>query len=267
MSGVTDLFGPILQIVMIAMRAGALWMFFPILGQAGIPTTVRIAGALTLSTALLRKVGPTLPVWSAAHPPELAELVGFVLKEFMIGAGMGFTARWIFASVMASAHWVGMQMGFSAGGIVDPEFHSSDTSWAELQNWAAIILFFGVGGHLLLIQAMADSYQFNFDLFWDNLLGPTGAQFWIEIGSRFFVWMLRLSGPMVVVLLLLQAALGILSKFIPQINIWSVSIPVTIGVGIMLFIILSPIYADALGGLFNVEKESNYLWLKAMGAR
>ena len=72
---------------------------------------------------------------------------------------------------------------------------------------------------------------------------------------------------MVVVLLLLQAALGILSKFIPQINIWSVSIPVTIGVGIMLFIILSPIYADALGGLFNVEKESNYLWLKAMGAR
>ena len=132
---------------------------------------------------------------------------------------------------------------------------------------ASVVLFFGVGGHLLLIQAMADSYRFDFSEFMAHITGPVAGEFWIVTGSNFFKWMLRLSGPMVVVLLLLQAALGILSKFIPQINIWSVSIPVTIGVGIALFIILSPVYGDALTALFSAGRETHYLWLKAMVGR
>ncbi len=263
----SDLFIPILQVLMISLRAGALWMFFPLFGNARIPTVVRLAGALTLSVSLLRTVGPTLPRWTPMAPPALGEIVSFVSTEFLLGAGMGLASRWMFAVVMSSAHWVGMQMGFSAGGVLDPEYQSSDTSWSEMQSLAAAVLFFGVGGHLFLIQAIADSYRFDFSHFMESITGAPGAQFWTQIGTTFFAWMLRLSGPMVVVLLLLQAALGILSKFIPQINIWSVSIPLTIGVGVILFMLLSPLYGDALTSLFNATHETNRLWLQAMGAR
>ena len=117
-----DLVTPILQILMISLRAGSLWMFFPIFGNARIPHMVRLSGALTLSTALLPMAGPQLPKWSLTHAPALYDLVSFVAREFLLGAGMGLAARWIFSTVQASAHWVGMQMGFSAGGHLDPEY-------------------------------------------------------------------------------------------------------------------------------------------------
>ncbi|MBS1982971.1 MAG: flagellar biosynthetic protein FliR [Bdellovibrionales bacterium] len=253
---------------MILLRAGTLWMFFPIFGQAAIPAMVRLSGAVTLSVALLPTVGASLPPWNLVHPPSSYEMIAFATREMLIGAGMALTARWIFSSVVASAHWIGMQMGFSAGSVIDPERGSTDSSWAELQQFSAIILFFGIGGHLFLIQAIADSYKFDFSDFAVRITdAKLGIQYWGEVGARFFAWMLRLSGPLVAVLLLLQAALGILSKFIPQINIWSVSIPITIGVGVIVFVLLSPLYGDALTTLFSVERETNYLWLKAMGAR
>src|SRR4051812_22614114 len=112
---VNGLFLPILQIFMVSLRVGSIWMFFPVLGQRNIPATVRLAGALALSAALLPLVKPHLPPWTVLALPSLAELVFFISKELVVGLGMGLIARWIFTAGIASAHWVGMQMGFSAG--------------------------------------------------------------------------------------------------------------------------------------------------------
>lgn len=268
MESVPALFDHVIRIVMVLMRVGALWSFFPIFGQNSIPRPVRMAGAVTLAVALLPTAVSHLPAWTLARPPLAGELVLFALREFAIGAGMGLAARWIFSVVMTAAHWAGMQMGFSAGGALDPEFQGSDTSWAEFHQWIGMIIFFGIGGHLFLIQALGDSYQFDMSQFGTRLMDPqAGGAFWIEVGSRFFSWMLRLAGPVVVVLLVIQAALGILSKFIPQINVWTVSIPVTIGAGVVVFALLSPMYGDALASLFNLSRETTYLWLKAVGVR
>ena len=80
-----------------------------------------------------------------------------------IGAGMGLVSKWMFSACVASAQWAGTQMGFSVGGVIDPEMHSSDSAWAQFNQWVGIMLFLAVGGHYTLIQALADSYQFNFD--------------------------------------------------------------------------------------------------------
>ena len=268
MIDINGLFLPIFQVFLVSLRVGALWMFFPILGQKNVPMMVRLAGAITLSLALFPLAKTHLPPWTLVQLPEMGALVIFIAREIMIGAGMGLVARWTFSVAVSSAHWVGMQMGFSAGGIVNPEFETSESGWAEFHQWLATMVFLGVGGHWLLIQAMADSYKFDMSETFSRL-GNTqiATEFWIEIGQRFFFWVLKLSGPMVVVLLLLQAALGVLSRFVPQINVWLVSIPLTIGIGVFVFTLLSPMYGDALQSVFNMGRESNYLWIKFLGAR
>lgn len=266
---VQGLFLPILQLFMVSLRVGSIWMFFPILGQRNLPNTVKLAGALTLSMALYPLVKPHLPAWDLAHLPNASGLVFFISKELVVGLGMGLCARWIFTACVASAHWVGMQMGFSAGSMVNPELEQNETAWAEFNQWIAIMLFLGIGGHWLLIKAVADSYSVDTQSIF-HTLGDTSlaSQFWVEVGRRFFFWMLKLSGPMVVVVLLLQAALGVLSRFIPQINVWLVSLPITIGIGVLVFTFLSPMYGDALGGLFKETQESSYMWLRFLkGAR
>jgi flagellar biosynthetic protein FliR len=265
---IQGIFLPVLQTAMVLLRVGALWMFFPVFGQGAVPAMVRLAGALSLSLALVPAVSGSLPAWTLNTLPGTPELAGFALREFVIGAGMGLVSRWGFASCVAAAHWVGTQMGFSAAGLFDPEFHQSDSSWAEFHNWIAVMLFLGVGGHYLLLQAVVDSYGFRFD---DALMQLTntarGALFWTEVGSRFFVWMLKLAAPLAIVLLLIQGALGVLSKFVPQMNVWSVSMPITLGVGVLVFTIISPMYGDVLGTLFNSSHEMTLLWTRFLGAR
>jgi len=262
------LFTPMLLVVLTFIRVGSLWMFFPILSQANIPMIVRVASGLTLSVALQPLVAGALPVWSLNAMPQISEVLYFVTREFLIGAGMGLVARWFFAAVMSGAQWVGYQMGFSQGSVMNPEFGQNESAWAEFHHWVAVILFFSIGGHWLMIDAVAQSYRFDMTHFFDNLLNPQrGTAFWIDIGSHFFVWMFKLSGPVVVVLLLLQAAMGVLSRFVPQINIWLVSIPVTIGVGVFTFAAISPMYGDVLGELFKSMGEGQYYWLKFVGVR
>jgi flagellar biosynthetic protein FliR len=265
---VGEIFGPVLQIVMILMRVGAFWAIFPFVMQVPLPASIRFASALTLAIALRPLVVPHLPVWSLALPPSLAEIVYFASKEMVLGIGLGFTARWIFSACIASAEWLGTQIGFSQGNLMNPEFEQGESSWSAFNAWLGLMVYFSIGGHWLTIRALSESYRFSFTDVFARLADPVaGTAFWVEIGSSFFAWMLRLSGPMVVVVLLLQAAMGILSKFIPQINVWSVSLPITLGVGVFVFSLLSPMYGDALMNLFRSGAESQFLFLKYMGAR
>ena len=265
---VAGLFGPILKIVMIAVRVGALWMFFPVFSQSAIPARIRFCGVIALSLSLLHAVGPKLPNWNVVLLPTSAEILEFTTREFLVGAGMGLVARWIFAACLASASWVSAQMGFGMSGLFDPEFQSSENSWADFNQWVGVMVFFGIGGHLFFIQALADSYKVDVSQLFLKISDPMlSGGFWSEIGSSFFIWMLKLAAPMAVVLLLVQVSMGVLSRFVPQVNIWSVSIPATLGTGVIVFTLFSPMYSDALSSLFRFNVESNYLWLKFLGAR
>lgn len=264
----TDLFEIIFQVLLVFLRVGTMWMALPILGQANIPTPVRLAGGLTLSMALLPMVASQLPKWSLLAPPELPELVVFITREVLFGIGLGLAARMMFFAAVAAAQWVGVQMGFAMGGLLNPELNQSDSAWAEFNNWLFIMTFLAIGGHLLLIQAMADSYTFSLTNFFARVSDPAIAgAFWIEMGSQFFIWMLKLSGPLLVVLLILQAAMGIISRFIPQINVWFVSIPLTLGIGVFFFTLLSPVYGDALHDLAAFTLEASQGYLRFVGTR
>lgn len=257
-----QIFTFVLQIFLVTLRVGSVWITFPILSQRNIPNIVKISGAIALSIALLPVAGPHLPHWTLRSLPTFPQILAVVARELLVGLGMGFVAKWVFTSCVASAHWVGMQMGFSAGSILNPETSSQESGWAEFHQWIGILLFMGIGGHWLLIQALADSYQVDMHQAFTAISDSRIAlAFWSEVGTKFFVWMLRLSGPMVVVVLLLQAAMGVLSRFVPQINVWLVSLPITIGAGVLVFTFLSPMYGDALGELFKSTNESSYIWL------
>lgn len=258
----------VFDILWVVLRVGAAWMFFPVLSHPSIPMTVRSSMALAFSVALYPLVKSSLPEWSPLAPPALGILVLDVMKELTLGIGMGLVSRWVFTSIMAAAQWVGMQIGFSSGSVVDPESGNQETSWAEFHNWIGIMFFFGVGGHYWILQALTDSYLFNFSTMFERLTdAKMSFGFWSEVGTQFFVWMLKLSGPLVVATLLLQIALGVLSKFIPQINVWLVSIPITLGAGVFLFTILSPMYGNAIEEVLLGFRESQYMWLNFVGVR
>jgi flagellar biosynthetic protein FliR len=263
-----ELIAVVFQVLWILLRVGTAWIFFPVLSHPNIPATVKTASALAFSVALYPIVKSGLPTWTVNNPPALGVLILEVLREILFGVGMGLAAKWIFTSIVAAAQWAGNQIGFSAGSIIDPESGAQDSAWTEFNGWLGIMVFFAVGGQMWLLEALRDSYTFSLkDIFIRLSDVNMAAQFWVQIGADFFVWMLKLSGPMVAVALLLQVALGVLSKFIPQINVWLVSIPLTIGVGVFVFTLLSPMYGDALEDFMRSFRETQYHWLTFVGVR
>jgi flagellar biosynthesis protein FliR len=263
----SDLIFPyLLSIALISVRVAALFIAFPFFSHAAIPMNIKVFATMAFSVALYPAVGSTLPQWTMETLPQMSEIFSRVVLDFVVGIGMGLVARWIFSAVIASADWIGSQMGFSMGGIFSLDTGSDSSSWAEYINWMAILMFLGVGGHHMILSAVKDSYMVDLSQAIVSLTSSErGSIFWIETGSTFFAWMLKLSAPMVVVMLLLQAGLGVLSKFVPQVNLWVVSIPITLGAGVFVFTLLSPMYGDAIGELFKVEQEFQYSWLKYLG--
>jgi flagellar biosynthesis protein FliR len=262
------LFEPIIKIVMILFRVAGFWMFFPWVLSLSIPPIIRVSSALALSLALLPVVGNSLPTWTMAQAPTLAQIVAFGTKEVIIGVALALVGRWFFAAILGASQWVGMQVGFSAAALMNPDFESGDTSWAQFHGWIGLMLYFAVGGHFMTLSALIDSYQFDFSNILERVSSQeAGFQFWTTIGQSFFVWMLKLSGPIVVVTLILQAALGVLSKFIPQINIWTVSIPITLAVGILLSSVIIANYSEVLSGLFKDARGGQDLLLRYLGTR
>jgi len=260
---VDTLFETILGLIQVLLRVGCFWMFFPVFGATSTPAPIRVAGAFCLSFALQPVVAMHLEPWRLDRLPDTSQLFLFALRELAIGAGMGLVCRWMIGTCVAAAHWVGAQMGFSQGGMFNPEFDTSESAWAELHQWMCLTLFLSVGGHYLLLQALKDSYAMDASRVFANLGDlRSGRLLWIEVGSRFFKWMLQLAAPLTVVLLVLQAALGVLSKFIPQMNIWAVSVPITLGVGVFVFSLLSPLYGDALGSLVLSTHDLARIWLR-----
>jgi flagellar biosynthetic protein FliR len=265
---VLSLFEPIMQLIWVSFRVGAFWIAFPFVVSISLPPMVRVASALTLSLALVPLVGKTLPAWTLINPPQMDELVAYAFREVIIGIGLGFLAKFIFSAAIAAASWIGSQIGISAAAVVNPDFQEADTSWSSFHGWIALMIYLGVGGHWFTLQALAESYQFSFTDFYAHLTNASaGVALWSEVGTRFFSWMLKLSGPMLVVILVLQAGLGVLSKFVPQINIWVVSMPITIAVGIIVFAMSMPLYGETLQKLFSAGMETQYLWLRFLGAR
>ncbi len=259
---------PIFQLALVMCRVLSLWMFFPFFGNTQIPMTVRFFGGVALSLSLLGLVSPHLPKWSLSALPDNSSLLYFTVREFIIGAGMGLVVRWAFTAAQASAEWMGMQMGFSAAELFNAETQTQESAWTQFHAMLALLVFIGIGGHWFLLRALVESYQFDFTQMFQHMTDvQRAATFWSEVGQSFFMWMLKLAGPLMVVVFLLQAGLGVLSKFIPQINLWILSIPLTIGVGIFVFTLLSPLYGDALGTLFVATGKSTYGWLNFLGTR
>jgi flagellar biosynthetic protein FliR len=254
------------SVALVSIRVSSLFLFFPFFSSLRIPMTVKIASCFVFSIALLNHAKGSFPADLLNMQVGAGGLVLFIAREFVIGAGMGLVAKAFFQSCLASADWIGTQIGFNMGAVVDPQTETQESSWGIFHDWLAMMVYLALGGHWWSLQAIADSYTLNSALIFTRVSDPSmAALFWIEIGKTFFIWMLKLAGPMLAVVLFLQFSLGVLSKFVPQINLWSVSIPVTLGLGVFAFSMFSPMYGDILSQLFQAERESLYMWLKFLG--
>ena len=211
-----------------------LWPFFrllglftsaPVLSLKGIPRRVKVGLALLIVVA----AQPSLPEMPAiALDSPMALMV--VAQQLLIGLSLGFAARVIFAALEFAGEIVGLQMGLNFAAFFDPVMATQSTSISRLYGTVAAWLFVVMNGHLMLTAALIQSFH-TFPVGPEPLgfIRTLQPQVW---GAEIFKLGLWVALPIVAMLTLVNLVLGLVARVAPQMNIFSVGFPVTIGVGL-----------------------------------
>jgi flagellar biosynthetic protein FliR len=205
----------------------------PIFGEPNVPRQLKVAIAALLAIAL----APALPAMPQVPVVSIGG-VWILIQQVLIGAAIGFTMRMMFAAVLAAGEYVGLQMGLSFASFFDPMSGGATMVVARLLHMLAILIFLALDGHLLLVAALAESFQVV-----PIADAPLAAQGWLLLvhgGAQIFATGFMLALPLVTALLTLNLAMGILNRASPQFSIFAVGFPLTLLAGIGMLQLLMP---------------------------
>ena len=223
--------GAILTYLLVFARVGAMLMLLPGFGTMGVPARVRLVLALAISLALMPTVQSAYP----AHAPQtflsLAILIG---QEVTAGVLVGGMAAVIMSALQVAGFLIASQIGLSYAQTLDP---TQNTQGAVVGNFLTLLgtlMIFLTDLHHMAIGAIAGSYR---------MIPPGGhlptadmAQLVIKLVSSSFALGFQLAAPFLVFGFAVYAALGVLAKLMPQLQVFFVAVPINILCGFVIML-------------------------------
>lgn len=218
--------------MLIFARVGTLVMLMPALGEMTIPARMRLVFALSLSLVLYPLVADAYP----PIPPALPGVLALFGGELLVGFVIGLSARMISAALQVAGSTIAFQMGLGFAQGVDPTQGIQGALFASFLSVLGITLIFATDLHHLFIAAIHDSYR----LFTPGSLLPFGdaAHLAVTIFAQTFRVGVQVAAPFIAFGLVFYLGLGILSRLMPQIQIFFVALPANIMLGFIMLLVL-----------------------------
>ncbi|MBB2486544.1 flagellar biosynthetic protein FliR [Mitsuaria sp. WAJ17] len=208
-------------------RTLALFAGMPVFSQRAMPMRLRIGLALLISVA----AQPSLPPMPATPLDSVPLLLLLLAQQLLIGLSMGFAVRLVFAVLEFAGEVIGLQMGLNFAGFFDPSTGSQGTSTSRFFGSMVAFLFIAVNGHLLLIQALVQSFQaFPVGQAPFEFLRVARPHVW---GAEIFRMGFWIALPLITMLMFVNLVLGVISRVAPQIGVFSVGFPLTVSIGLI----------------------------------
>jgi flagellar biosynthetic protein FliR len=236
--------------ILVFARIGTMIMLLPGLGELSVPVRVRLTIALVLSALLL-------PLHRAAYQLDLGAagpMLVMLGQELLIGGLLGMTARLTISALQVAGSIVAQQLGLGFVTAVDPTQGQQGLIVGNFLTLLGVTLVFATDLHHLVIAALDDSYT----LFRPGevpLTGDMAALTTRTIAGAFRVGV-QLSAPFIVFGLLFNIGLGILSRLMPQMQVFFVGVPLSILVGfLILLLVVGAMMTVFLGYVEGVMRE------------
>jgi flagellar biosynthetic protein FliR len=213
-------------------RVGTMIMLLPGIGEMTLPARVRLTMALLLTAILLPSHQKAYTVDLNTVGPVLIVLV----QELMVGAVLGLTARLAISSLQVAGTVVAQQLGLGFVTAVDPTQNQQGLLVGNFLTLLGITLIFATDLHHLVIAGLDDSYS----LFAPGEMPLVGdvAQHVTRVIAASFRIGIQLSAPFLVFGLLFNLGLGVLSRLMPQMQVFFIGLPLSILLGFLLLIVV-----------------------------
>lgn len=213
-------------------RVGTMVMLLPGVGELNLPARVRLTLALVLTAVLLPAHQKAYAVDLTAMGPVLTML----MQEIVIGAVIGLTARLAISALQVAGTVVAQQLGLGFVTTIDPTQNQQGVLVGNFLTLLGITLVFATNMHHMVIAAMNDSYT----IFQPGEMPLVGdaAQHIVRVTATAFRIGIQLSAPFLVFGLLFNLGLGLLSRLMPQMQVFFIGMPLSIMLGLLLLLVV-----------------------------
>lgn len=231
--------------LLLLIRVSGMTLSSPVFGRQNIPAAAKISYSLALAYFFFT-------VLPQPAPFQYGSLLTYALlcaKELFIGLIMGYLLTLFFSVAFTAGQIVDMQMGFGMANVFDQQSNASIPMIGNLLNVMMMLIFISVGGFERLLSIL------RLTLLHIPVGGVTvsGGIAWV-IASLFaeaFLLGLRMALPVVISGLLGEAAMGMLVRTVPQMNVFVIGLPLKVVLGFVVLLMVLPVYSSLMGTVFD----------------
>ena len=217
----------VLAFFLVLARLSPLFLLAPLFSSHMVPARVRGIVAVALAIGLSPVVG------SANHLPTDVMAIGALLvKELLIGAAFAYALAATFAAIAVAGSFLDTSIGFSYGGLIDPVNGNQSAVLSSAYSMVGLLVFIAIGGDGWVIQGLARTYDVVGLIDYPSLghlVGGAGKAF-----VQIFASAIEVAGPVLLALILTDAAFGVVTRVVPQLNVFQVGLPAKVVIGLLL---------------------------------
>ena len=253
-----DLLIQIYYLGLILFRIIGLFLVAPIFGSRALPKRLKIGLAVLIIIILY----PEIPVDQIKWPQPLLAMIIYFIMEFIVGILMGFIFSLSFITIQLAGQFIDRRMGFALANVMNPGGGFQVPLVGQFKNIIATLIFLVSNGHHYILNVLSDSFiivpinQFTPSYELGDIL--------IKIISDIFPIAFKIAVPIISILFIIDLSFGLVSRVVPQLNVFIMGLPTKSLVGVLMLSLLLINYVSFLDGFFTDAVDDLYNVLQVM---
>ena len=243
---------------LIFIRMAAFFSIAPLFGRQNVPKYIKIGFSILLAVLLYN----TLNVPSSNNIEGIYSYAQKIIIELLVGLILGFVSFAMFTAIYIAGQLIDMQIGFGVVNVLDP---LSDIQEPLTSNFYCMVIFLTFRGHHMLIKTLFESYKYipigNVE-FSDGVVSEA-----IVILGNLFIMGFKIAAPITAAIIIADVAMGVISRTVPQFNVFVVGMPLKIAIGLLIILITMPIFVELISSHFYDMDKEMFNFIRGMSGR
>jgi len=236
----------VLAFFLVLARISPLFLLAPLFSSKLVAPRVKTVLALGLAIGLSPVVSGDMHL-----PTGVMDIAGLVAKELLVGTAFAYTLAATFAALSVAGSFLDSTIGFSYGSLVDPVNGNNSAILSMMYSTIGLMVFLAIGGDAWVIKGLAKTYDVVGLLEYpsiNHVVASATASF-----TGIFTSALQVAGPVLLALILTDAAFGMVTRVVPTLNAFQVAVPAKVVLGLMLIGATMPFVATWLGAELQTD--------------
>ena len=246
--------------LLILARIMGLFAMAPLLSSRSFPALGKAALAIWIAVVLWFVV----PIQPDKLPSTMIMFAVSMISEVVLGFLFGFLTNTLFLAIQSAGEIMDLQMGLSVASAFDPLFGATVSIIGRLAFYIAITVFILLNGHHMLLSVLHQSFKLIPPGGLINITSPLLTEQMLSLLKDFWMIVIRLSGPIILLIFLSDFAFGIVSRVAPQVNVFQLGFQVKPSLGLIGILLIMPILSRHIENLIGTMAEGMLKLLMAL---